>query len=382
MKITFISNYLNHHQLYFCNEMYKKLGNDFVFIATNTMSNERRKLGYEDMNDKYDFVVKSYENKKLAYELSVNSDIVIIGSAPQKYIRERLKKGKITIRYSERIFKSNKKFIRCLPSLIKFKLYERNNTYLLCASAYSASDFNKLGLYKNKCYKWGYFPEVKEYSDIENRIKTKDDNSILWAARFIEWKHPEVVVQIAKKLKEDNYNFNIKMIGIGPLENKIKEMIKDNNLEDYIELLGSMSPNKVRKYMEKSKIFLFTSDKNEGWGAVLNESMNSACAVIANDKIGSAPFLIENNKNGLIYEDGNIDDLYKKVKTLLDNNELSTKLGLEAYKSMIDVWNPKTAADRIIELSKFLLENKKFEKYTEGPCSYICSNAKLKGDSI
>ena len=49
--------------------------------------------------------------------------------------------------------------------------------------------------------------------------------------------------------------------------------------------------------MEKSEIFLFTSDKGEGWGAVLNESMNSACAVVASHAIGSVPFLLKDGEN-------------------------------------------------------------------------------------
>ena len=44
-------------------------------------------------------------------------------------------------------------------------------------------------------------------------------------------------------------------------------------------------------YMESSHIFLlFTSDRNEG--AALNESMNSGCAVVASDAIGSVPYLM------------------------------------------------------------------------------------------
>ena len=36
--------------------------------------------------------------------------------------------------------------------------------------------------------------------------------------------------------------------------------------------------------MEKADIFLFTSDRREGWGAVANEAMNSACALVVSGK--------------------------------------------------------------------------------------------------
>lgn len=369
MKIAFFSNYLNHHQLPFCKEMYESLENKFVFVATNHVSNERKKLGYKDLNNEYDFVVRAYENEEYAYKLGLESDVVIIGSAPQKYIRERLKKGKLTLRYSERIFKSYKNFIRNLPSIIKYYFLERKNVYLLCASAYSSTDFNKLGLYKNKTYKWGYFPEVKVYEDISKIIEEKEENSILWVARFIDFKHPEIVIKVAKKLKENGYKFSINMIGIGYLEERIKKQIKEDKLEDCVKLLGSMFPEKVREYMEKSEIFLFTSDKGEGWGAVLNEAMNSACAVVTNNEIGSVPFLIKDKENGYIYEYDNIEDLYDKVKKLLIDKELTKELGSNAYSTMLKLWNPKIAAERVIELSECLINNKDFNKYDDGPCS-------------
>ena len=375
MKITFFSNFLNHHQLPFCQEMVKILGNEFKFVATERIPVERVNLGYEDMNEKYNFVVCSYKNENEAFKLGIESDIVIIGSAPDKYIKQRLKQKKIIFRYSERIFKNGFKLKIFLSILLKRTVLERNKTYLLCASAYSTYDYNLAGAYKNKTFKWGYFPELKEYTNINKLIEKKEKNTILWVARFIDWKHPEIVINVAKMLKEEKYEFSINMIGTGKMYNLIDKLIKENNLEDNVKLLGPMSPEDVRKYMENSKIFLFTSDRNEGWGAVLNEAMNSGCAVIASHEIGSVPYLIKDKKNGLIYKNGNINDLYDKVKLLLDNNDLSTKLGIEAYNTMINLWNPKIAAERIIEFSHNLLKNDKFIYFNEGPLS-VAKNMK------
>ena len=369
MKITFFSNFLNHHQSPFSIEMEKVLGNNYKFVATEKIPLDRKKLGYEDMNEKYNFVVRAYENKTEAYKLGLESDVVIIGSAPLKFIKARLKRNKLTFIYNERLFKSYANFFKCLPSIIKYKVYLKHNYYLLCASAYSAQDFNRLGLFKSKCYKWGYFPIIMEYKNISNIINSKNNHSIIWVGRFINVKHPELVIELAKYLKINNYNFSINMIGIGPLKEKIEKQIIKEGLTENVALLGSMKPEMVRKYMEDSKIFLFTSDKGEGWGAVLNEAMNSACAVVANNAIGSVPFLIENNTNGLIYEDNILNDFYSKVCLLLDDDKLAKKLGYNAYNTMINEWNPKVAASRFIELSTELLSKKQFNKYNSGPCS-------------
>ena len=103
MKITFYSNFLTHHQLPFCLEMYKKYGEDFKFVSMEKINQERISLGYKDMDNDYPFVLKAYESKEKyneATKLAVDSDIVIAGSTPtDDYIKERLKQDKITFRY-------------------------------------------------------------------------------------------------------------------------------------------------------------------------------------------------------------------------------------------------------------------------------------------
>lgn len=369
MKITFYSNFLNHHQLPFCKEMVKLIGNNFKFVATEKIPHERIELGYEDMNDKYNFVVKEYENPTEASRLAKTSDVIIIGSAPNKYMHKAIKNNVLCFRYSERIHRNGFSLKMWLSLIKNFTFKERRNTYLLCSSAYTSMDFAKSFAYINRTYKWGYFPEVKIYKNINDIINKKEMKSILWVSRFIKLKHPEIVIDLASKLKKDGYNFTIRMIGIGEEEHKISEMIRERKIEKNVKLLGSMSPADVRKEMEKSQIFLFTSDRREGWGAVLNEAMNSGCAVVANSEIGSVPFLIKNKNNGLIYEDKNFENIYKNVTTLLNDQKLCKKIGVNAYETMINIWNPKLVANRFIELANCLKKNKKCDKFLDGPCS-------------
>src|SRR4051812_20964336 len=125
MKVTFYSNFLNHHQLPFCREMYDILGDDFTFVATEPINEERLSLGYEDISKKYPYSINAYGSKqdyKKSIELGEKSDVVIIGSAPDVFIKHRLKKNKLTFRYSERIFKRGYSMIlnpKVLLSLLK-----------------------------------------------------------------------------------------------------------------------------------------------------------------------------------------------------------------------------------------------------------------------
>ena len=160
------------------------------------------------------------------------------------------------------------------------------------------------------------------------------------------------------------------IIGNGELEAQLRDMIRDMDVEDCVEMLGAMSPDDVRAHMEQADLFLFTSDFNEGWGAVLNESMNSGCAVVASHAIGSVPFLIKNGVNGLIYQDGNKEHLEMQVCSLLDDEKYRRQIGKMAYETIADMWNAENAAKRLLMLAQGLEQSKgAVSLFDDGPCS-------------
>lgn len=373
MKIVFVSNFYNHHQSELAKNFFRLTNGEYYFIETEPIEEERIKMGWgEKVTPSY--VKQSYtsaEDYNECQSLIDSADVVIYGSAPEKMIKNRLKARKLIFKYSERIYKNGFKWYEQPLRFIKNNLrgWSKKNHYLLCASAYSYADFQKTFNFTNRAYNWGYFPAVKQYDNIEELISEKTPVSILWVARLIEWKHPDVSIRLAKRLKQAGYKFQLSLIGNGELENKIRDLIKEEGVDDCVQMLGAMKPAEVRQHMEKSQIFLFTSDFNEGWGAVLNESMNSACAVVASHAIGSVPFLIKDGENGLIYKNGDLEDLYKKVKFLFDNAEKREEIGKNAYKTLTDTWNAKIAAERFVKVAAELLDGKSIEDlYESGPC--------------
>lgn len=377
MKITFYSNYLTHHQIPFCNEMYKLLDRDYTFVSTKPMDSERCNMGWT-LTKQYPYELKAYQNNSnlsKAFQLAEESDVIIIGSAPEDFVLKRMKKNHtgITFRYSERIYKRGKwRVISPRGIFSRFHTYFRyinRPLYMLCASGYTAGDLSILGSYINRCYKWGYFPQVRRH-EIDSLIEKKRTGipKVLWTGRFIDLKHPEHALAAAQSLVDQEIDFKLKMIGDGEMLEKIKNMANNMDLKHFVEFPGAMTPDEVRTQMEEANIYLFTSDFKEGWGAVLNEAMNSGCAVVASHAIGSVPFLLKHGENGLIYKNGDLEDLCSKVKSLVLNQEERERLGRNAYDTIFSEWNVETAAERFIILCRKLYWGKN-HVYESGPCS-------------
>lgn len=383
MKITFLTNLVNHHQIPLADEFYKIIGEDYTYVAFESLPDWLKKGGYSEIERPY--ILRVYQDEsfvqKVKYLIDI-SDVVIFGSVPDEYVIDRIKASKLTFRYSERWFKSRPWFLSG-PRAWKFFFmnhirFKNKPLYMLAASAYTANDVYAIGAYKDKVYKWGYFtaiPEKNEVESLNSDFPTTDITpSIMWCSRFLDWKHPELPVHLAARLKNDGYVFYIDMYGSGEELETTKSLARKLNVEDVVRFCGNLPNKEILQEMRKHSIFLFTSDKGEGWGAVLNESMSNGCAVVASNRIGAVPFLIKDGENGLIFKSENIDSLYSKMKPLLDNKLLCKRLAYNAYETMSKEWSPVQAAIRFLKLCEAIKAGKD-TPFAEGPCSkaYPCN---------
>ena len=374
MNVVMLSNFFNHHQSALSNALWNYPDITYRFIETQQIPQERKKMGYRQ-NYPQKYVLRTYESKeqetRCAEQLN-RAETVIAGSAPESILRQRIKAGKLLFRYAERPLKHGPELLKYLPRLLKWNYRNPPGKpiYMLCASAFTAGDYRKFGLFKNRCYKWGYFPETRQYPNSDDLFIKKSKTTLLWCGRFLAWKHPDDALTVARCLKEAGVSFTLKMIGTGELENCLRQTIQAEGLQNCVELTGPMPPEQVRDYMEKAGIFLFTSDRQEGWGAVLNEAMNSGCAVVASDAIGSVPYLVKDRENGLVYHSGSVDELLEKVIWLLDCPEQQRRLGENACRTITELWNAQVAAERFIQLAQAILDGDPSpELFQEGPCS-------------
>jgi glycosyltransferase involved in cell wall biosynthesis len=382
MTITFVSNFLNHHQNPIADVLYTKIGDSYRFISTEPTPESFLNSGYPNC-EKLPYNLLSYKNEiehNNAMKLILESDIVIIGAyndAIIKYSQARINTGKPLIKYAERWHKEWKSYLFLPYHILNGNVWRdhislRNKqVYLLCAGGFVANDCNLIGAYPKKRFKWGYFTTVKELQieDILNDKKNKKTR-MLWVSRFIDWKHPELPVKLAYYLKNKGFDFQIDMIGAGVLINKTQRLIDKLDVADCVSIRGTMPNNIVIEEMKQSHIYLFTSDRQEGWGATMNEAMSNGCTVIASNLIGSVPFLLSEPNTGLIFKSGNIDSLQKKVELLLQNRELSNDIARNAYKVMRDIWSPENASNNLLKLCQAILEDDlDFVKIEEGPCS-------------
>lgn len=376
MKLVFLSNFFNHVQVSISDAFYELCDHQYYFIETTEVPEERRKGGFDILERPY--VIRTWkgpEEERKAHQVSLDADVLICGSEllSLPYKKERLSQNKLTFEYSERWFKRGFINLFSKTNLIDHLYYHtrfrKAPFYKLCSSAYTPNDEYAMRSFIGKCYKYGYFPKVKEL-DIDRVLEAKDSSTvkIFWCARFLGWKHPEMVVDLARRLSETRLDVEINMVGIGGLWEKVRKSIAEYHLEDILHLVGSVPNEKVLDLMQAHHIFLLTSDRQEGWGVVVNEAMANGCCVVSSDAVGSVPYLIEDGVNGRLFRSEDGDSLYRAIYDLVVDRQLREQYTRQAYKTISEDWSPKRAAANFLELSDCLLNNRQCS-IDSGPCS-------------
>lgn len=377
MKVTFCTNFIHHHQIPLADEFFKILGEDYRYVATEPLPEWLQKGGY-DSNINRSYIVRSYESESAmqkARALIENSDVVIAGAAPMEWFFNRQKNNKLTFHCSERILKTKFRrifFFLGYPLAWKWFLRFRNKrSYVLCASAFLASDLKKYHAFLGKCFKWGYFTKVDNNICLETIEKSRPKDGLIhlmWCARFLKLKHPELVIQMASSLKTKGYRFVLDMYGTGEELENTKKLIAKLDVQDCVFLKGNMPNEQILEKMRENEIFLFTSDSNEGWGAVVNEAMSNGCVVVGSDKIGSIPYLVKDKDNGCVFKSENIHSLTRAVQWLFDNPQERLRLSANGIKTMQEVWSPQNAASSFLQLLDDI-NNGRQSSIKDGPCS-------------
>lgn len=358
MTLTFYNNYLNHHTVHIADELYRTLGNSFHFVATLPFNKNEMKGG-DDYSSRPYLLLASNNNASYekAMSLARESDVCLFFACSQDFAIERAKQKDcgLSFEMGERWLKRG--FVNIFsPNLIKWWLnyvryFHRKPFYKLCCSGYAAADDRMLGAYRGRHYKWGYFTAVPGDFEIEvPKDEMKSTPRIMWCSRFLDWKHPELPVMMAALLKQKGYEFQLDMYGIGPKEDATQQLIQQLDVEDAVKMHGAQPNDKILLAMREHDIFLFTSDRFEGWGAVANESMANGCAIVASNAIGSTPYLVKDGINGFVFESENVESLTSKVEWLLNHPIERYNIQCEARRTMTELWSPKKAAYALLTL--------------------------------
>ena len=140
----------------------------------------------------------------------------------------------------------------------------------------------------------------------------------------------DYLMKIAKQIDLDT---GIYIVGDEPTKEFINWK-KRENLKN-IHFVGFKTKDELAEYYIAADLFILLT-RGDTWGLVINEAMAYALPIISSDKCVAAVELIKEEKNGYIVPLNDINYISKKIKNLLNQENLLKEIAKENQKKIQD----------------------------------------------
>ena len=175
---------------------------------------------------------------------------------------------------------------------------------------------------------------------------------LITVGRLAPWKNIDIIIEALSDYKKANQNFIFYIVGSGPEEMKLKKLVNDLDLENFVTFTGQLQKDDLNYYLQKSDIYIQASSY-EGLPHVILEAMSHNLSIISTP-IGGTNEVIQDGKNGWVWE---LENNFKPNK----NNLIEILNNLKLNSS--DDINKRTNAQNLL-FSTFD-EDKNFQMYLE-----------------
>lgn len=198
----------------------------------------------------------------------------------------------------------------------------------------------------------GIDPDEFKPSDEETlsrKVRVGGERVILTVARLHPNKGLTYLLQAMPHIIDEYYESRLIIIGRGPLEDQIRGLIHQLNIENNVVLLTEPIPNEeMSKIYPGCDIFVLPSVK-EPFGRVVLEAMACGRPVVAT-KVGGLPDIVEDGKTGYLVDSTDPGQLAARVNDLLRDRKMMRGFGRAGRKRVLEKFDWKKIAKRYIEI--------------------------------
>lgn len=181
----------------------------------------------------------------------------------------------------------------------------------------------------------------------------KTNNDMIFLGRIGERKGAYDLLQALEEIKNDGLRAKCYFAGDGEVE-KFKKIVKEKGLEEYAEVVGWINGKEKMKLLKNVSISILPS-YNEGLPMTILECMACGKALIVSN-VGAIPEVVENEKNGIIVNPGNVYEIKKAIEILVKSNSMILDMGKNNVEKIYNFYDSNIIHRKLIDLYKLVLD--------------------------
>ena len=177
-----------------------------------------------------------------------------------------------------------------------------------------------------------FIPNVLELEKYNFFKRGFSNPKLLYVRAFANIYNPEMAVKVLNEIKKEYPEAILCMVG--PEKDSsfknCKALAKKLQIENSIEFTGMLTKNEWHKKSEQYNIFINTTNIDNAPVSVM-EAMALGLPVVSTNA-GGMPFLIENNKTGILVNKNDINAMVNAIFSICKNEEITNQLVINARK--------------------------------------------------
>ncbi len=260
--------------------------------------------------------------------LSFWPDVIICGHinfAPLGYLNKKIfRKNYVVLTYGIDVWNINKNQIK----------YLKNAKIISTISAYTKSRIltaapelkSKIFILPNAIDGDKFRPKQKS-EELAKKLGVENSKVILTICRLAKsegYKGYDKIIQTLPDVVKEIKNVKYVLAGEGDDTERIKQLIKDLKMEDYVVMPGYIPEKELVNYYNLCDVFVMPS-KGEGFGFVFLEALACGKPVIAGNQDGSVDAVL-NGKLGILVNPDKIEEISKAIISVLRGEVLADLL--------------------------------------------------------
>lgn len=226
-------------------------------------------------------------------------------------------------------------------------LHSVRNTWQTAIDAYiTLTDFGK-----KKFIQCG-LPEKKifvkpNFLTYPRNLSTSPQQYAIFIGRLSKEKGVNVLIDALKYLN----NFSLKLIGDGPMRQKMEAEVKSQGLEQTVEFLGKRSHTECMELLKSSRFLILPSVCYENFPMTIAEAFACEKPVVAS-RLGVMADIVEDKKTGMLFNPGDPADLAEKISWMMENEAACIGMGRNARTEFENKYADDHNFDTLIDIYK------------------------------
>ena len=250
---------------------------------------------------------------------------------------------------------------RIHSSLVKFfsRILVKRADYIRIVSPFLFEPLDKLNINREKIFLVPPRCDSKLFSKQNVKadkpmIFNENQCNLLFVGNLLKAKGVDILLEAFALIEKENSNIGLVFVGDGDEKERLITRSKEFGIREKVTFLGRVEYDTIPTLMYYADILILPSIE-EGVGRVLLEAMSMHLPIIASN-VGGIPLVVDDKKDGLLFEVGEIGALKEKVLFLLNDPTFSKDMAKVAHQKFLENYEYEISMKKFIDMYQSILE--------------------------